>query len=158
MNTSQSKWYDKTWLVVVFCLFFFPVGLYALWRNSSIKMGWKVIISFFFAVMFLGYLSQDTKKSVPGEVKLEQNKSRKELVQEQFSKWDGSHSKLVQYIKANMNDADSYEHVETLYIVDSDSSIYVTTKFRGTNALGAKVLNEIKARYSFDGSMIEIVQ
>lgn len=41
-STTQSKWYDKTWLVIVLCIIFFPVGLYALWKNQSISKGWKI--------------------------------------------------------------------------------------------------------------------
>lgn len=40
--TKDKKWYDKTWLVVILCIFFFPVGLYALWKNHSISKGWKI--------------------------------------------------------------------------------------------------------------------
>jgi hypothetical protein len=29
MEQTQKHWYDKTWLIVVLCIFFFPVGLYA---------------------------------------------------------------------------------------------------------------------------------
>ncbi len=38
----EEKWYEKTWLVVVLLFVFFPVGLYALWKNTKIGKGWKV--------------------------------------------------------------------------------------------------------------------
>ncbi len=39
---TPETWYNKTWLVVLLYLFFFPVGLYALWKSSKISKGWKV--------------------------------------------------------------------------------------------------------------------
>ena len=38
-----TKWYDRTWLVVVLCIFFFPVGLYALWKSNVIGQTGKLI-------------------------------------------------------------------------------------------------------------------
>lgn len=38
----EQKWYNKTWLVIVLCIFFFPVGLYALWKNDVIGLIWKI--------------------------------------------------------------------------------------------------------------------
>ena len=48
-SAPTSKWYDKTWLVILLCILFFPVGLYALWMNNSIPKGWKIGVSVFFA-------------------------------------------------------------------------------------------------------------
>ena len=44
MTSTQSTthWYNKTWLVVILCIFFFPIGLYALWKSSVISKGWKI--------------------------------------------------------------------------------------------------------------------
>lgn len=80
-STSQSKWYDKTWLVVLLCVFFFPVGLYALWKNSQISKGWKigvtVIIGFLVILQFgspkkSGSTSADTSSSTSSQQQTEQ--------------------------------------------------------------------------------------
>lgn len=44
MQTTKptKEWYDKTWLVILLCIFFFPVGLYALWKSSVISKDWKI--------------------------------------------------------------------------------------------------------------------
>lgn len=60
-STTQSKWYDKTWLVVVLCIFFFPVGLYALWKNQSISKGWKIGVTIVIALIVLVQLGKDKK-------------------------------------------------------------------------------------------------
>jgi hypothetical protein len=45
-NTATTQqWYDKIWLVILLCILFFPVGIYALWKNKSISKGWKIIVS-----------------------------------------------------------------------------------------------------------------
>lgn len=41
-QTTAKKWYDNNALVAVLCFFFFPVGLYALWKSSSRSQGWKI--------------------------------------------------------------------------------------------------------------------
>lgn len=86
----------------------------------------------------------------------ELNKNRKETIEKQFSAWDGSHPALTRLIKENMNDPDSYDHIETKFR-DDGNSIFVITKFRGANAFGGKVINTISARVDFEGNVIEIV-
>jgi len=81
---------------------------------------------------------------------------RKKLVESQFSAWNGSHPALTRLIKENMNDPDSYEHVETRFR-DQGSSIIVTTKFRGANAFGGKVVNTVQATVDFEGNIVEIL-
>ncbi len=56
---TQSKWYDKTWLVVLLCIFFFPVGLYALWKNSFISKGWKIGVTIIIAFIVLAKIGED---------------------------------------------------------------------------------------------------
>ena len=40
---TKSNWYDKMWLVVILCIIIFPIGLYALWKNTIIPPGWKIL-------------------------------------------------------------------------------------------------------------------
>ena len=61
-STPQSKWYDKTWLVVVLCIVLFPVGLYALWKNDSISKGWKIGVTAVFALIVLAQLGKEPKE------------------------------------------------------------------------------------------------
>jgi hypothetical protein len=60
-STTQTKWYDKTWLVIVLCIIFFPVGLYALWKNQSISKGWKIGVTVVIALIVLAQIGKDEK-------------------------------------------------------------------------------------------------
>ena len=83
-------------------------------------------------------------------------KTRTEIIENQFSEWDGSHKKLEDFIKSQMNNPDSYEHVQTIYW-DKDSFLLVKTTYRGANVFGGIVTNTASATSSMDGSIIEIV-
>lgn len=75
-----------------------------------------------------------------------------------MSAWDGSHRELVRVVKENMNDPDSFEHVETQYKLYKDYAVLIM-KFRGNNAFGGKVLNSVTAKVSLsDCSIIEVTQ
>ena len=87
----------------------------------------------------------------------QEHKKRQESIKKQFSEWDGSHRNLEAYIKRNMNDPSSYEHVETRYEA-KDSHLIVATKFRGKNAFNGTVTNLITAKVSMNGQILEILE
>jgi hypothetical protein len=70
--------------------------------------------------------------------------SEQQLIENQFDLWDGSHKKLVKVIKSDMNDPESFKHVETRYI-DKDGYLLLTMLFRGKNAFGGVVTNKVVA-------------
>lgn len=60
-NSNSNAWYDKTWLVIILCVIFFPIGLYALWKNSSISKGWKIVITSIIALILISNLRDKEK-------------------------------------------------------------------------------------------------
>lgn len=74
-----------------------------------------------------------------------------------FTGLDGYNLSLVNLVKENMNDDDSFEHVETKYKMMNEYAI-VTMKFRGNNKFGAKVLNTITAKINYDCQVIKIIE
>ena len=92
------------------------------------------------------------------EERLRAEKERTEKISYHFSAWDGSHIELKNYIKRNMNDPSSFQHVETLYS-DKGDYLVVQMTFRGKNAFGGLVLNSVTANILVDDpSMIEIIK
>jgi hypothetical protein len=86
---------------------------------------------------------------------------RKEIqerwAKEYISSWDGSCRPLEVYLKERMNDADSYENVDTRYLYKPElNAMWVVNRFRGKNAFGGKVLNEVEAIISLNGTVIEV--
>jgi hypothetical protein len=73
-----------------------------------------------------------------------------------FSSWNGSCRELVSYVKERMNNPKSFEHVETKYYTSNDYAVVIMT-YRGTNAFGAVVTGNIKAKVSFDCEVLEIM-
>jgi hypothetical protein len=78
-------------------------------------------------------------------------------VKSQFSPWDGSHYYLVKLLKNNMNDADSFEHMETRY-TDNGDGLKIIMKYRGKNAFGGKVINYVTAQSDYKSNQIKIIE
>jgi hypothetical protein len=108
-------------------------------------------------------LSDEVKKEITADVKKSiatsrTYKSEPTNPEAQFSKWDGSHIKLSEYIKSQMNNPDSYEHVSTKAGTRSDHILLVTT-IRGENAYGATITTTYEAKVdSNTGDVISISQ
>ncbi len=62
-NPITNAWYEKTWLVILLCILFFPVGIYALWKNTSITKGWKIGITAVIAFMVIVNIGGNGEKS-----------------------------------------------------------------------------------------------
>ena len=81
--------------------------------------------------------------------------ARRALIEQNFSEWDGSHTNLVNEIKTTLHDPGSFEHVKTRY-VDKSREIVVVMSYRAKNAFGALVLNEVAARTTSTGEVLEV--
>lgn len=79
-----------------------------------------------------------------------------EWIKKQFSAWDGSHYELVRLLKENMNDADSFEHIQTRYNDDGDG-LTIMMKYRGKNAFGGKIINYVTAKSDYKSNTIKIL-
>lgn len=69
------------------------------------------------------------------------------------SSWDGSCRPVEKYIKANMNDPDSYKHDKTFVTSLTNGNFEIKTVFRGKNSFGAMVLNSAYAEVTPDGQV-----
>jgi hypothetical protein len=55
-----------------------------------------------------------------------------------------------------MNNPNSFEHVRTTYAKTNDYAVVAMT-YRGTNAYGATVTGNIRAKVSYDCKVLEIM-
>lgn len=115
-NSNSNAWYEKTWLVVILCIIFFPVGLYALWKNSSISKGWKIGVTAIIALIVIANLgdkdktTNDTTSTTKVAQDEKQNLVETELPKEEVTKWqfqedvDKMTSKTVKYASIDANE------------------------------------------------------
>jgi hypothetical protein len=98
------------------------------------------------------------KERIAKELKVEQEqqKKRNQIVQKQFSPWDGSHPKLSNIIEKSCRNPDSYEHIETRFR-DEGNYIFVVTNYRAENGFGGMSLGKVTAKVDLSGNVIEIV-
>ncbi|MFW6351966.1 MAG: hypothetical protein ACOC2E_06230 [Bacteroidota bacterium] len=72
------------------------------------------------------------------------------------------HMAFTRYIKDNMNDPASFEHLETKYKAYPDTGqkkhVFVYTRFRGTNAAGNDIIGEIGAKIDLNNNIEEVFQ
>lgn len=98
-------------------------------------------------------LSAEAKKKME-EAKLKADYDK--WIESQFSPWDGSHMELVKLLKKNLNDPDSYEHVETKYW-DQKDGILIKMTYRAKNAFGGLILQNVTAKADYKTNMINII-
>ncbi len=73
----------------------------------------------------------------------------------QFSGFDGSHRKVEAAIKNRLKDPSSYEHVETRYVVNTNS-ITVYTTYRARNSFNALIPGYATATVDADGNVLSL--
>ena len=78
------KWYQKKWVIILFLLFFFPVGLFLLWKYGNFKKRTKTILAVVFAFIFLGALAspQGQEPQTTANVQQKEEPQQKELKSE----------------------------------------------------------------------------
>lgn len=163
-------------LIIIAILFWFISVPYIIikyiWKYPNMDIQKKYILSalvvivfFVLVILIKTYGNVESKDTSPnlnqavnymGENDIKEAPTRAEMIDNQFSAWDGSHKKLTEMIKNSMNDPDSYVHVQTKY-GDMTGYLIVTTTFRGKNAFGGVVTNTVRAKVSIDGENIELL-
>lgn len=100
-------------------------------------------------------LAEAEQKRITKEAETES--MRQDLVRLAFSPFDGSHRKLVEFVKSTMNDPKSFEHVETKY-VDQGQTLLVTMTFRGSNSFGGIIKDQIIAIVDLEGKVLQVLE
>ena len=172
---ESTKWYEKTWLLILACVIFFPVGLYGVYKSQKINKNFKYEIFGFFAVLIVGYAflgkPQDVESKKENTVEEDSTSKINELVadsvrteqvsrilREQERRDQPTKCYLIsrRYLKNNLNDKDSYDedtHEEFFVTKKSKKDPYIQVKirYRAKNGFGAIMLNE--TFFNFDESL-----
>lgn len=120
----------------------------------------KRLFTIIVVVLMLGYFTSCDEEKQKNNIQQNQTHkvdSRKKIIENQFSSWDGSHKYLTRLVKENMHNPDSFEHVSTYYN-DLGDKIRVTMKYRGSNAFGAIVTEQISADFDLYGNFIQLIK
>ena len=117
------KWYEKSWVIVLFIVLFFPVGLFLLWKYGHFKPKTKKIITAVVAVIFVFSLftpkqdkpqnetpsvsEQDTEQTSTDETKNQDDPKEPDVP-------EPNTSEMVDYIASKAkNDAQSITQEQT---------------------------------------------
>ncbi|WP_353120956.1 tetratricopeptide repeat protein [Dysgonomonas capnocytophagoides] len=143
---------------------YFQLGIEATkgnWRHSA-DLNQSVIQKDYDNVVSVKFPNMDKPNTImqliPDEKQAIENQkiaARKERILKQFSSWDGSHRNLEKWLKNNMNDPKSFEHVETTY-TDKGDYLLVYMKYRGKNSFGAKVLQTVIGTVDLNGNVLSV--
>ena len=119
---------------------------------------WVALLSIFVIIGILllwgGEKSNTSNKKTP--ITLEQK------IEKQFTQWDGSHIKLKAYVKDNLKDPSSFEHIKTIYTpnpsVDNKGEQYITVtmEYRAKNSFWGYVVERYKAYFDIEGNPFKI--
>ena len=55
----NQKWYEKNLAIILFLIFFFPVGLFLMWKYSRWNKVAKIVISIFFGIVLLSNMGSN---------------------------------------------------------------------------------------------------
>lgn len=161
-HSSNSAWYEKTGLVVLLCIIFFPIGLYALWKNSSIAKGWKIAVTALIAIILIVNIGGDDKKTTAPQTIKEETEPTIDTVAVETPivptvKWQFSEdvdkmtSKKVNYASIQAN-----EELDFKFPYDGGS--IATLTIRKKDGVNDIYLNVSKGQFnsSYDGGQIRI--
>jgi len=112
-NLTTSKWYNKTWLVILLCFLFLPIGLYALWKSDRIAMGWKIGVSAFYAlIIFAGIAGNSPKTNAATKVSESASSSAKQPLTWRIVNTDSSFRQITFRITISGRTADKAQLIE----------------------------------------------
>ena len=130
------------------------------------KLGFLIIFIGILYINFIGDFDKSETKDIYNKSTISDEEIQKLLnepivrtkedVEKLLSNWNGSLPTLVNLTKKNLNNPDSFEHVETGYINKGDY-IQIKMVYRAQNGFGAIIKSSTTAKVNFNGDVIEII-
>lgn len=116
-----------------------------------------ILLIVFFAVLsaYLGNL--DSSRTDAPALPKTAEQLKQEKLGRQFSSWNGAHIELQFWIKENLKDPGSYEHIETKFIhhkTRDPEQVQVFTKFRSKNSFGGYAIETATGTFDLEGNAL----
>lgn len=80
-QTLSQKWYNNPIIINLLLVLFFPVGLYLLWKSTSIEQWWKVTATVTIAILVIAKLSDSNNNIDASKLDSTQAKVRSETTE-----------------------------------------------------------------------------
>lgn len=132
---NQQKWYQKPVTAVLFLIFFFPVGLYLMWKNNLWSKTTRVIVSVFFGLLVVSNLMNDKSLDTPkfGEYSAYGDRSNYTICGNHYIKLKENND--VEFYGRTNNSQLQTCLAEGKYFLNKDYNL-VITNLHNSNALG----------------------
>ncbi len=62
-NNESFKWYQKPTSIIIFLIFFFPIGLYLMWKNEIWSKTTRIVISIIFGLLLINSVNKNSKSN-----------------------------------------------------------------------------------------------
>lgn len=125
-------------------------------KNSS-STGQKAFGCLFLSIIFIVFFVLFFTGNNEPEEPLTPEQIAQKQISDQFN-YDGMHFTVAYMVQDNLNDPDSFEHIETVYEEKKDH-LLILMKYRASNVFNAKIKKEILVRVTKDtGTVLEIVK
>lgn len=128
---NSKKWYNNTGLVILFIIVFFPVGLYALWKNENISKNWKIVISSGIVFLLIVGIGSDGQIEEPFDLKKEKQDQLRKIA---FYSEEN--------LKNSLKDPNSYENVSKDFYFMNDTVYKIEIVYSATNSFGGRLQNK----------------
>ena len=118
---------------------------------KKLSKGWWIFIGIV-ATFWIGIFWNNPE---PEPLTVEETKQK--LIADQFSPVDGTHYYLEKMVVDNLNDPDSFEHIETRHSVNEDHML-IQMDYRARNGFNALIRKQVVAKADLQtGMILEIV-
>jgi hypothetical protein len=115
---------------------------------------WKIFFIVIGILWVIGVIAQIDEKTDDKKIKQKAEEKQKGL--HCLSTWDGSFRPLVDYVKKNMRDPDSFKHRETRIGPNINSTHFIHMMYSGKNGFGGVSVEGISGKLSSDCKLIEV--